>query len=90
MAIIEKGLREGTDQYTAGAVTQLPELPPRILGEEILYQQGGFKRVRRYLAGYHPHLGALHFGWAGLETIQETDVISPIRLINVTGSGEAT
>lgn len=47
----------------------------RILDEQVLYSNGKYKRVRRWLEGKHPHLGKLHHGWTGWETIQEVDVI---------------
>lgn len=64
----------------AGEVIKLPKDPlpvPEILDEKILYQQGTFSRVRRYLAGWHPELGILHIGWQGPETIVERDIITP-------------
>ena len=51
----------------------------RVLGEEVLFQQGCYRRVRRYVAGWHPLLGVLHDGWTGHETIIELDVIAPVR-----------
>lgn len=46
-----------------------------ILHEEVLYQQGCFKRVRRWIRGKHPKLGKLTLGWTGWETIVETTVV---------------
>ncbi|MBI2086447.1 hypothetical protein HYT74_03845 [Candidatus Daviesbacteria bacterium] len=57
--------------------------PPKILGEVIIDQQGGFSRVRRYLKGWHPDLGRLSYGWQGEETIVELGKIQPIRVFNV-------
>jgi hypothetical protein len=51
---------------------------PQVLGEQILYQQGSFKRVKRYLKGFHPELGKLYEGLSGKETIQEKDIITPV------------
>lgn len=56
---------------------------PEILGQEILYQQGSFSRVRRYLRGWYPELGVLSQGLQGQETIVEQDVIRPIRVFAV-------
>jgi len=61
----------------------MPEEEPKILSEEIIYQQGSFRRVRRYLKGWHPERGRLHSGWQGKETIEEKDVISPIKTFEV-------
>jgi hypothetical protein len=55
----------------------------RVLGEEILHEQGSFRRLRQYVAGWHPHLGTLHFGWSGRETIIERDVILPARQLRI-------
>jgi hypothetical protein len=53
-----------------------------IVGEEILHEHGCFRRIRQYIAGWHPDLGVLHFGWSGQETIVERDVISPVQLVS--------
>lgn len=60
-----------------------------ILDEQILSQQGSWKRVRRWLRGKHPHLGILVFGHTGMETIQEIDVISPIHIFTVLAENES-
>lgn len=54
-----------------------------ILDEHVLYQNGCFKRVRRWLRGKHPTLGVLHQGYTGWETIQEVDVISAMQVFTV-------
>lgn len=54
-----------------------------VLDEHVLWQHGYFKKVRRWLLGQHPSLGILHQGYAGWETIQEVDVISPLRIFTV-------
>lgn len=46
-----------------------------ILDEHIIYQQGCFCKVKRWLRGVHPHLGLIVHGLTGLETLQETSVI---------------
>ena len=56
------------------------DITTRILAEEVLFEQGNYRRVRRYLAGWHPQLGVLHQGWSGRETIVEVDVIAPARV----------
>lgn len=68
------------------------------LGEEILSQQGSFRRVRRYYPGwFHPEglISGVHYwwsknGWQGQETIVEQDAIGPIRTFKVSGQPEAT
>jgi hypothetical protein len=54
-----------------------------VLGELEIVRRGCFRSVRRYLAGWHPHLGRLHYGWSGQETIVERDLVSPVRLFVV-------
>ena len=62
-----------------------PELPgPEILDEQVLHEQGSFRRVRRYLRGWHPELGGiLHMGWQGKETIIKCDVIKAVGRVRV-------
>jgi hypothetical protein len=60
-----------------------------ILGEELLSQHGALKRVRRYLAGHHPHLGRLTMGWQGPETVIEQEVITPVSVITVHDRADA-
>ena len=56
----------------------------RILGEVVLCHKNSYKIVRRYLEGVHPELGIIAWGLSGkLETIQEIDIISPIRTVRV-------
>lgn len=60
---------------------------PEILGEQIVFQQGSFKRVRRWYKGKHPEIGILQPPWAGLsgewETITEEGVITPLFTMRV-------
>lgn len=68
-------------------IDQHPLLPaqyPEILDEQILAQNGSYRKVKQYLKGWHPDLGKLHMGWQGKETIIERDVISPVRTFTVT------
>ena len=47
-----------------------------VLGEKILYENGPFKVIRRYIKGKHPHLGPLHIGWSkDWETVMDVTVI---------------
>jgi hypothetical protein len=50
----------------------------QILDQHILYQQGSFYKVRRWVQGWHPHLGTLTWGITGKETIIETSVVKPL------------
>lgn len=54
-----------------------------ILDEEILYEQGSFRRVKRYLKGSHPELGKLVRGLTGWETLVEVDVVVPMGIFEV-------
>jgi hypothetical protein len=54
-----------------------------ILDEKIVYQNGPFCRVQRWLRGVHPHLGILIRGYTGWETFVETDVIRPSHTFTV-------
>lgn len=46
-----------------------------VLGEEVIHESGSYKRVRRWLRGWHPKLGVLTWGWAGRETVAELDIV---------------
>lgn len=48
-----------------------------VLDEEIVYQNGPFVRIKRWLRGMHPTLGTLMRGLTGWETLVEKDVIRP-------------
>jgi len=54
-----------------------------LLCEQVIEENGSFKRVKRWWRGWHPELGKLCFGWQGKETIQEIAVIKPIMIIEV-------
>lgn len=54
-----------------------------ILGEEILSQNGSFRRVRRWVRGIHPELGVIVQGYTGWETMIEADVIKPMGVFHV-------
>ena len=49
-----------------------------IVGEQVLYQNGSFRRVRRWIRGWHPELGQLMMGFTGPETVMEVDSIRPM------------
>ncbi len=58
-----------------------------ILSEELLYKQGSFRKVKRWLRGKHPSLGILippHVGLSGdWETMVELSLVSPTIIVNV-------
>jgi len=55
---------------------------PEILDEQIV-GNGPIVVKRRWLRGAHPHLGKLHIGYTGIETIQETEVIQVLCTFEV-------
>lgn len=50
-----------------------------ILGEVVVSQSGGIKRVRKYLRGVHPDKGIIIKGFTGLETMVEIDIIERLQ-----------
>ena len=48
-----------------------------VLDEQIVYQNGPFVRVKRWLRGVHPKLGTITYGFTGWETLVEKDIIKP-------------
>ncbi len=56
-----------------------------ILDEIVLHssETGTYKRVRRWIRGWHAELGSLIWGITGKETIIETDVVRPIGKFHV-------
>ena len=54
-----------------------------ILFEEVIRQHGAYRCVRQYIAGHHPHLGRLHNGWRGPETVVEKCFVLPHRAVRV-------
>jgi hypothetical protein len=49
-----------------------------LLDEKIIYQNGCYRRVKRWFKGSHPEIGIIIKGFTGLETIVEQDVIIPL------------
>lgn len=47
-----------------------------ILSETVLFQNGPFKRVQRWLRGTHPDRGKIIRGLTGWETVEEKDIIA--------------
>lgn len=60
---------------------------PELLGEQIIYEKGSLRRVRRYYRGWYPNMGPLSVltstGWQGQETIVEMDAVRPVRTFMV-------
>ena len=54
-----------------------------ILSEQTLYEQGSFKRVKRYVSGWHPKEGKLLHGFSGKETVEEKTIVKPLKTIYV-------
>ena len=54
-----------------------------ILDEVVDYRNGPFCHIRRWLQGAHPELGTLVWGYTGLETLVEKDVIRPLHHFEV-------
>jgi hypothetical protein len=49
-----------------------PPMPPKyhnVLNSEILVDDPEYVLVKSFVEGHHPHLGKLHKGWSGDETI---------------------
>lgn len=54
-----------------------------ILGEQMLYQNGSFHKIRRWLRGVHPEFGIIVQGYTGWETMVDADVIKPMITVHV-------
>lgn len=54
-----------------------------ILDEHIIYQNGPYKRIKRWIKGVHPQLGVVIKGLTGWETMVEKDVIKPLHKFQV-------
>lgn len=61
-----------------------------VLDEQIVYQNGPFRRVKRWLRGVHPSLGVITKGLTGLETLVEKDIIVPTRTFHVIENSNAS
>jgi len=64
-------------------VDVLPMNKGEILSEQVIYQNGCFKRVRRWISGIFPERGTIHWGYTGWETIEELDLITPMGKFTV-------
>jgi len=54
-----------------------------VLSEEVLYRNGVFLEVRRWLKGIHPEKGKVCWGWTGWETVQEISLIRPVNKVEI-------
>jgi hypothetical protein len=50
-----------------------------LLDEKVLFQEGRYKRIKRWWRGIHPHRGVIIQGYTGWETVEEKDLIVPAR-----------
>jgi len=58
-------------------------MEPVLVGEEIVSVRGSLLTARRYYAGWWPHLGLLHNGWSGQETVVEGTFLRPLHTFQV-------
>ena len=56
--------------------------------EEIIYSNGSFLHVRRWVKGKHPHLGKILYGFTGWETEITKSVVKPKHLFVVKEENE--
>jgi hypothetical protein len=54
-----------------------------LLDEQVVWQQGRFQRIRRWWRGIHPEKGTITQGLTGWETVEEKDLIVPLRVFTV-------
>lgn len=54
-----------------------------IVGEQVISDCGGFRRIKRWIKGWHPQLGQLTWGLTGQETIIEKDCFFPTHTFTV-------
>lgn len=59
-----------------------------IVGEQIIHRGSNIVVLRRFLKGWHPELGLLHWGLSGPETIMEVMQV-PARLFTIESSGRS-
>ena len=56
-----------------------------VLHEQTLFRYGNFRRVRRWIRGWHPKEGTLINGWTGKETVIEQDLVRPYWIFEMKG-----
>lgn len=54
-----------------------------ILDEQVISQQGRYKRIKRWWRGIHPDKGVIIQGYTGWETVEEKDLIVPVQTFHV-------
>lgn len=50
-------------------------MDPLVVGEQVVSIHGNTLTIRRYLKGWHPELGQLHWGLSGPETVVESTIV---------------
>jgi hypothetical protein len=58
-------------------------LEPDLLDEQVISQQGRYKRIKRWWRGIHPDRGIIIQGLTGWETVEEKDRIDPVQTFTV-------
>jgi hypothetical protein len=48
-----------------------------LLDQQVIFQQGRYRRIRRWWRGIHPEKGTIVQGWTGWETVEEADQLLP-------------
>ena len=79
-------LDDQKEQYPRRENWGLQGMPPiyfEVLDRHILSKNKGFERQLMWIKGHHPHLGKLHYGWSGPETIVEKSIVRAARQFEV-------
>jgi len=61
----------------------------QVLNRETISTHGQFVLIREYVAGRHPELGKIHFGYTGWETVIEREALVPTSLLFVEPQAQA-
>ena len=61
----------------------MPPIYIEVLDRHILRKSNAFESQRMWIRCHHPHLGKLHYGWSGAETIVEKSVVKASRIVKV-------
>lgn len=56
---------------------------PLILDEKVISRHGAVVKVKRYVKGWWPELGQLHWGLSGPETVVEVIKVQTMRMFTV-------
>ena len=63
-----------------------PGMPPiwvDVLDRQVVRSGKSMEHQVIYVRGHHQHLGKLHQGWSGPETIVERNVVKPVVIFEV-------